>query len=287
MQHPSQSQSLKKSYKVSLPPKPNFMNSNVYSKIEADQTVDTKKKISAIKSCNKCTTELGKNDDLSVEKIFDDFSGKNIALGTPATVKKDERFGHVKVFEDWGDRLHRMTGDPVDLVKKNMRILCRLNPTATKQQIALAQNWARRRLLGNGDASTAVNLTGRICFIFLPDSPDTVEDMFINSAETLPCRLGLPSFWDDSWGTMFPAGFKLEYVGYVLLGHRIDKIRSVTVFHPGYRSVRDLWKPGGKTEPHPKGPKHHIAMGGLDELVCDQVQATSARQEVYGFEVRY
>ena len=270
-----------------LPPKPSLMSSEVYLKIKADRTVDTPTKIAAISSCDACTKELGKNDDLSVEKQFDDFSWKNAGLGTPATLKQGDRFGHVKVFEDWGDRLHKMTGDPVDLVKKNMRILCGLDLTVTKQQIALAQNWARRRLLGRGSTSAELSLTGPVCFIFSPDSSDTVEDMFINNADTLPCRLGLPSFWDDSWGATFPAGTKIEYVGYVLLGDRIKNVRSVTVFHPGYRSVRDLWKPGGKTEPHPKGPKHHIAFGGLDELVCDQAQATSAREEVYGFEVRY
>ncbi|MCF7698908.1 hypothetical protein [Loktanella sp. M215] len=263
------------------------MNMAVYTKIEADPTIEMAAKRDAIAACDGCTAELGRLDDKSVENRFDEFSWTKLHLGQPLTGKPNDTYGHVKVFEDWGDRLQIITRDPIDLVKKNLRILSGLAPAATKQQVTLAENWAKRQLLGAGHSSKPVSLTGTVCFIFLPDSGVTVEDMFINNPQPLPCRLGLPSFWDDMWGSAPPFGTKLEYIGYILIGKAMRNIRSVTVFHPGYRSVRDLWKPGGKTEPHPNGPQDHVVLGGLSELVCDQVLATAAQKEIYGFEVRY
>lgn len=272
---------------VTLPPKPTHMHPAVYSKIENDPTVDTAIRRDAILTCNSCVKEFGPEDDSSVEKRFNDFSNSKLDTGTPYGAATGDCFGHVKVLKDWIVRIHRTTGDSFSIVDKNLRILCGLDRASTHQQRLLAQDWALRRFLGGGDPSKELSLTGPVCFIFLPDQNGSIDDMFKHHPETLPCRLGLPSFWDEVWGSGPPAGTTQEYVGYVLIGEKLSKIRNVTVFHPGYRSVRDLWEPGGKTKPHPSGPKDHIALGGINELVCGQARASAAKGEVFGFEVKY
>lgn len=268
---------------MTLPLKPSLMAPEVYSKILDDATIDVQLKTDLIKVCEPCTKELGRHDTTSIENRFDDFSQNKSYTGNKTSVDDHDSFGHVKVFKDWVARLHTITGDRMTLIEKNMRILAGISPGATKQQIVLAREWATRRLLGNGKVSKSVSLTGTVCFIFLPDPGKTVSEMFTKEGDTLPCRLGLPSFL----GKMAPTGFVQEYIGYIVEGTDVENVRTVTVFHPGYRSVRDLWKPGGETKPHPHGPKDHIALGGLAELVCDQVFASATTGEIFGFEVRY
>jgi hypothetical protein len=268
---------------VKFPPIPPFMSESVYSKILTDSTIDASSKAAVISACQSCEKELGKGDATAVENCFDAFSSKNVDSGCLVPPASEDTFGHVKVFKDWLARLHTVTGDRMTLIENNMRILCGLSPGATKLQIKLARNWANRRLLGNGEERDAISLTGPVCFVFMPKEKCDVEEMFTDQCETLPCRLGLPSYL----GGEAPLGFVQEYVGYVMEGEMLENLRTVTVFHPGYRSVRDLWKPGGETEPHPKGPEDHIALGGLKELVCDQVLASAAKGDIFGFEVRY
>ena len=233
----------------------------VYDKIVQDGVPDALK-ADIINSCAGCVAELG-NDPLAVQYVFNQFSVTNASAGAPLPLNDGEIVGHIKLLRPSATYLSNVLSLDSDRVEELFRWLAGVGSPSPSQRDEAA-DWFDDLIDFVDSSGNALVISGPTCWLFREDTAGDANILFAD-AECLPCRLGLPTILER----MPPYPRRLEFLGMCVPAASLANSRRATVFHGDYVSVRDIWLPGGMTQPIPAGPAACVAQGGLRELVAD------------------
>jgi hypothetical protein len=201
----------------------------------------------------------------SVEWTFDAFSGGKRLLGSPVHLVDGGFLGRVCGLGPTARYLARNVSGIADEAEaeQNLRWLANGSP----DQRADAEFWYDRNLrVTNPPTGRGVLASPLPCWLFVKDNHNAAHELLASDGVSeLPCRLGLPSLIDD-----MPLVPPLWFIGFVLPCNRVRNPRSPSVFDGGYKSVRDIWLPGGVTQPLPWAGPQCVAAGGIQECVSEQ-----------------
>ena len=238
---------------------PAQMPASVYQKIIGDGVGDALKS-DLLDLCAACDAELG-DHDTSLQTVFDAYSKANRESGAPLALAGDEIVGHIKALDGTCAHLSKVLNLDSARIAEMFRWLAE---DGSPSQMDEARDWFRDLTRKLDHMGNALVISGPVCWLFREDGGDA-QALFDDAPECLPCRLGLPTVLE----LMPPYPRNLEFLGMAVRGALLSNPRSATVFHGDYMSVRDIWLPGGLTQPIALGPTHCVNMGGVAEFVAD------------------
>lgn len=246
---------------MAIPARPKHMHQAVYNKLTGD-AVPEALKVQLLTLCDRCDHEIG-NEATAVEKVFNDFAASKHGSGAAITLKAGEIVGHVKLLRPAAEYIAKKMSLDSSKVQDFFRWIAGLG---SPSQVSDAREWFAEDLLSFIDSTgNSLLISGPVCWLFREDISADANVAFNGSPGCLPCRLGLPSVLEK----VPPYPKNLEFVGICIGAAKLRNPRQATVFHGDYVSVRDIWLPGGRTQPIAAGPPGCVSMGGLLEFVAD------------------
>ena len=238
---------------------PTHMHASVYQKIIDDDVGDALK-ADVLDLCAACDAELG-DIDTSVQSVFNNYCQANRDSGNALALGAGEIVGHIKMLDGTCAYLSKVLNLDSDRVAELFRWLA---GEGSPSQIDEAADWFVDLTQVVNATGDALVISGPVCWLFREDGGDA-RSLFDDAPECLPCRLGLPTVLE----MMPPYPSDLTFIGMTVRGALLSNPRSATVFHGDYISVREIWLPGGMTQPIALGPAHCVAMGGVAEFVAN------------------
>jgi hypothetical protein len=268
---------------LARPPKPEFMSQTVYDKV-GQCSVGIANEQELVNNCSACTCEIADanaNSDKAVATTFDAFSAGKRLLGSPVQLDDGTFLGRISGLRPTASFLARAVSKIAseDEVEQNLRWLAHGSP----DQRADAEFWYDRNLrVTHPPTGRGVLASPLPCWLFLRDAQDAADKLLASDdVSELPCRLGLPSLVDD-----MPRVPPLWFVGFVIPCNRVRNPRNPSVFDGGYKSVRDIWLPGGITQPLPWAGSQCVSAGGIHECVSEQPSFDEFDSSIFVFESR-
>jgi hypothetical protein len=257
------------------------MSQIVYDKI-GQCSVGAANEPQLMDDCSACTCEIAvtaADSAKSVEMAFDSFSNGKRLLGNPVQLADDGFLGRICGLQPTARYLARNVSGIADEseAQQNLRWLAGGSP----DQRADAVFWYDQNLrVTDPPTGRGVLASPLPCWLFLDDAQNTAHELLASDGVSeLPCRLGLPSLIED-----MPRVPPLWFVGFVIPCNRVRSPRSPSVFDGGYKSVRDIWLPGGITQPLPWAGSQCVDAGGIHECVSEQPSFDDFDSRVFVFE---
>ncbi|WP_162792207.1 hypothetical protein [Novosphingobium sp. P6W] len=241
------------------PPKPLHMDASVYDKLVQDN-IPVPLKDAIIGLCGSCTSEHGA-DDTTVEQVFNAYCFANQDTGASIALGPNETVGHIKLLDSTALHLSRRLSVDRDRIEALFRALA---GERGPSQLEDAQEWFADMIQVLDADGNALVISGPVCWLFRDEATEDATNFFTDSPECLPCRLGLPTILNE----MPPYPHGLDFLGMAVKSSNVSNARDATVFHGDYVSVRDIWLPGGYTQPISMGPAYCVALGGVREFVA-------------------
>lgn len=257
------------------------MSQSVYDKIgQCDVGVANEAALMA--QCAGCTCEFAITDadsPQSIRTVFDTFSAGKRLLGHPVVLEDGGFVGRICGLIPTARYLARTVSGIADEAEaqQNLRWLAQGSP----DQRADAEFWYDRNLrVTEPPTGRGVLASPLPCWLFIRDADYAAQELLASDGVSeLPCRLGLPSLIDDM--ATVP---QLWFVGFVIPCQQVRNPRRPSVFDGDYKSVKDIWLPGGVTQPLPWAGQQCVDAGGIQECVSEQPSFDEFEAEIFVFE---
>lgn len=232
--------------------------------------------------CESCVRETpdvaatAPSDPTAVSTQFDHFAGGHKKEGPPVVLGGHEYLGHLRFLPRAASRIAQDIGRPVDFTSTRLRWAAGLGSST---EVSEGKKWFQENLRNSATRlGTTLTIGPPACWLFRSENKAEIVNLLDKpESNTLPIRLGLPEYTTDA---MIPV---LEFIGYVARGSIVKNVRNASVLDGSYETVRDLWLPGGTTQPLPWAPDEPREGGGLQETVADAPNFAEIEEDIYIF----
>lgn len=264
--------------------RPQHLPEEFYRKVVGDAVPVTVKN-EFLQECVSCSCEMiqgkSKASDQSIEEVFSNFAASRLHLGDAIALGSMEIVAHVRNLAKTADFLQsRIQVDRTDIIRYFSWLAAPTGSSVTQSQHDEAVEWfATLKATIDKGTGKEFAISAPVCWMAREISTNDAENIIKDDPACLPCRLGLPEFLNEAG--QYQKG--LLFIAFLVESGNVSNGRAATFCHGSYRSVRDIWEPGGTTKPIPYGPIACVSKGGIAEIVCDAPSFKSVSDKFFVF----